>query len=247
MILIWILMSTFLVSLISLVGIFTFLLKEKQLPRILFYLIGFSAGALIGGAFLHILPEALEKNSSLFVFSWVIAGIILFFMMERYFFWRHCHEEGECKVHSFTYLNLIGDGFHNFLDGMMIAVSFMVSIKVGIITTLAVMFHEIPQELGDFGVLVYGGFSKSRALFFNFLSAITAMAGALIGYFVVGAQSGVASIILPLTAGGFIYIATSDLIPEIHKENNLRRSTLAFVAFLCGIGFMAMSKLFLKV
>ncbi|MCX5708339.1 MAG: ZIP family metal transporter, partial [Candidatus Omnitrophica bacterium] len=142
MVLVWILVSTFLVSLISLIGIFTFLLKEKQLHRILFYLIGFSAGALIGGAFLHILPECLEANSSTFVFYWLIGGIVLFFLMERYFFWRHCHEEGKCEVHSFTYLNLVGDGFHNFLDGMMIAASFMVSTRVGIVTTLAVIFHE---------------------------------------------------------------------------------------------------------
>jgi len=247
MILAWILVSTFLVSLISLIGIFTFLVKEKQLYRILFYLIGFSAGALIGSAFLHILPESLEKNSSMFVFSWLIAGIVLFFFMERYFFWRHCHEEGKCKVHSFTYLNLIGDGFHNFLDGMIIAASFMVSVQVGIVTTLAVIFHEIPQELGDFGVLIYGGFSKSRALLCNFISALAAMVGALVGYFIAGAASGFSSIILPLTAGGFIYIATSDLIPELHKESDLKRSTMAFLAFLCGIGFMALTKLFLKV
>jgi zinc and cadmium transporter len=244
--LVWILVSTFLVSLISLIGIFTILLKEKQLHRILFYLIGFSAGALIGGAFLHILPESLEENSSAFVFPWLIGGIVLFFFMERYLFWRHCHEEGKCQVHGFTYLNLIGDGFHNFLDGMMIAASFMVSIQVGVATTLAVIFHEIPQELGDFGVLIYGGFSKSRALFFNFISALAAMVGALVGYFIAGAASGFSSIILPLTAGGFIYIATSDLIPELHKESDLRRSTLAFIAFLCGIGFMAVTKLFLK-
>ncbi|MCX5708425.1 MAG: ZIP family metal transporter, partial [Candidatus Omnitrophica bacterium] len=111
---------------------------------------------------------------------------------------------------------------------------------------LAVIFHEIPQELGDFGVLIYGGFSKSRALFFNFISALAAMLGALVGYFIAGAASGFSSIILPLTAGGFIYIATSDLIPELHKESDLKRSTLAFIAFLCGIGFMAVTKLFLK-
>ncbi len=247
MILIWILMSTFLVSLISLIGIFTIFFRKDQLPRILFYLIGFSAGAFMGGAFLHILPEALEQNSSMFVFSWVIAGIILFFLMEKYFFWRHCHEEGECKVHGFTYLNLIGDGFHNLLDGMMIAASFMISVKVGVATTLAVIFHEIPQELGDFGILIYGGFSRKRALFFNFISALAAMVGALLGYFIGGSQSGFSSIILPLTAGGFIYISASDLIPEIHKESDLKRSTLAFLAFLCGIGFMAITKLFLKV
>ena len=247
MILVWILASTFLVSLISLIGIFTLLIKPQLLSRVLFYLIGFSAGALIGGAFLHILPESLEGSGSTFVFSWLIAGIALFFLMERYFYWRHCHEQGRCAVHSFTYLNLIGDGFHNFLDGMIIAASFTASIQLGIVTTLAVIFHEIPQELGDFGVLVYGGFSKSKALVFNFASAATAMLGALIGYFIADATVSFSKIILPLTAGGFIYIATSDLIPEIHKESNVKRSTLAFIAFLIGIGFMVLTKLFLEV
>jgi len=247
MILVWILASTILVSLISLIGIFTLLIKPRLLSRLLFYLIGFSAGALIGGAFLHILPEALESSGSTFVFSWLIAGITLFFLMERFFFWRHCHEEGSCAVHSFTYLNLIGDGFHNFLDGMIIAASFTASIQIGIVTTLAVVFHEIPQELGDFGVLIYGGFSKARALAFNFASAATAILGALIGYFIADSTGVFSKIILPLTAGGFIYIATSDLIPEIHKESNVRRSTLAFIAFLIGIGFMALTKLFLEV
>lgn len=246
MILIWILISTFLVSIVSLIGIVTLLIKKDILERVLFYLIGFSAGALIGGAFLHILPESLEKSDSMFVFSILITGIVLFFFMERLLFWRHCHEqEGQCKVHSFTYLNLIGDSFHNFLDGVIIATSFTVSIKMGIVTTLAVIFHEIPQELGDFGVLVYGGFSKAKALMFNFITAITAVAGALLGYFIADKTGYFSNLIMPLTAGGFIYIATSDLIPELHKEHNLKRSVLAFLAFLLGIAFMALSKKFL--
>jgi len=245
MILVWILVSTFLVSLISLVGILTLSIKENLLQRILFALIGFSAGALIGGAFLHLLPEALQKSSSTNVFYFLILGLVLFFMMERYFYWRHCHEKGVCDTHVFTYLNLIGDGFHNFLDGLVIAASFMLSIKLGIVTTLAIVIHEIPQELGDFGVLVYGGFSKQKALVFNFLSALTAMVGAVCGYFIADFSRGFFSFILPLTAGGFIYIAMSDLIPEIHKEKDLKRSTLAFVAFLFGIIFMVLAKLLL--
>jgi len=246
MVLVWILASILLVSLISLVGIFTFLIKEKSLHSIIFYLVGFSAGALIGGAFLHVLPEALEKNSSTFVFSWVICGISLFFLMEKYFYWRHCHDEN-CRVHSFTYLNLAGDAMHNFFDGLVIAASFTVSIKVGVVTTLAVVFHEIPHELGNFAVLVYGGFSKFKALLFNFLTVLTAFIGALAGFFMAEKAGHFSDFILPITAGGFIYIASSDLIPEIHKENNSKRSTLAFVAFLCGIAFMALTKKFLKV
>jgi zinc and cadmium transporter len=245
MILVWIIASTLVVCLISLVGVFTLALKEKLLQKILFCLIAFSAGALIGGAFLHLLPEALEKAQSSAVFYNLILGIILFFLMERYFHWRHCHE-GACDIHAFTYLNLFGDGIHNFIDGMVIAASFLISVKLGVVTTLAIIFHEIPQELGDFGVLVYGGFSKEKALFFNFISALAAMAGALAGYFIAGIMQGFSVFILPLTAGGFIYIATSDLIPEIHKERDLRRANLAFAVFLAGIIFMALAKIFLR-
>lgn len=245
MILAWILTSTFLVCLISLIGILTLAIKDKLLKGILFGLIGFSAGALIGAAFLHILPEALEKADSAPVFYYLILGIVLFFLMERYFYWRHCHE-GKCSVHAFTYLNLIGDGLHNFIDGMVIAASFILSIKIGLVTTVAIILHEIPQELGDFGVLIYGGFSVRKALIFNFISALMAMAGAIVGYFVVDSIQGFSSFILPFTAGGFIYIATSDLIPEIHKESDLKRSSLAFIAFLLGIIFMALAKRFLN-
>jgi len=242
MILAWVLISTFVVSLISLIGIFTLAIKDKLLHKILFGLVGFSAGSLIGGAFLHILPEALKNTKSEVVFYYLIGGIVLFFLMERYFYWRHCHEEGACDIHAFTYLNLIGDGFHNFIDGMVIAASFIVSIKLGVVTTLAIILHEIPQELGDFGVLVYGGFSKQKALVYNFISALMAMLGAIAGYFISDKAQGFSSFILPLSAGGFIYIATSDLIPQIHKEKNPRRSNLAFIAFLFGIIFMAMAK-----
>jgi len=246
MILAWILISTFIVTLISLAGIFTLAIKGRLLENILFWLIGFSAGSLIGGAFLHLVPEALEKLSVEVVFYCLILGIILFFALERYFYWRHCHN-GVCDVHAFTYLNLIGDGLHNFIDGMVIAVSFTVSLKLGAVTTLAVIFHEIPQELGDFGVLVYGGFSKKKALFYNFISALTAMLGALSGYFIADAAAGFSAFILPLTAGGFIYIATSDLIPQLHRERDHRRSQLAFFAFLAGIVFMALAKRLLAV
>ncbi len=241
MVLIWILASTSIVSIISLIGIITLAIKDDLLQKILFCLVGFSAGALISGAFLHILPESLEKVNSEAVFLYVIFGIVVFFILEKYFYWRHCHED-ICDVHTFTYLNLIGDGFHNFIDGMLIAAAFSTSIKLGIVATLAVIFHEIPQELGDFGILVYGGFSKKKALFFNFLTALTAICGAIAGYFLLDFTKGFSNFILPFTAGGFIYIATSDLIPEIHKENNPLRSILGFVSFIFGIVFMALLK-----
>ncbi len=245
MVLFRILASTFLVSLISLVGVFTLSIKDNLLHKILFCFIGFSAGALIGSAFLHILPEALQRTNSTNVFYCLILGIILFFLMERYLHWRHCHEEGACKTHAFTYLNLIGDGFHNCIDGMVIAASFMVSLRLGLVTTLAIILHEIPQELGDFAVLIYGGFTKKKALLFNFASALMAVIGAVAGYFITDLSRNFSNFILPFTAGGFIYIAMSDLIPEVHRESNQRRATSAFIAFLLGIVFMALAKVFL--
>jgi len=245
MVLFWILTATFLVSLISLVGIVTLAIQDNLLQKLLFCLIGFSAGALIGGAFLHILPESLENNQSTVVFSYLILGIVIFFILERFLHWRHCHEEGACKTHAFTYLSLVGDGFHNFIDGMVIAASFIVSFKLGLVTTLAIILHEIPQELSDFAILVYGGFTRKKALLYNFISALMAMLGALAGYFINDYARGFSNFILPLTAGGFIYIATSDLIPELHKEKDLKRALAAFFAFLLGIGFMALAKRFL--
>lgn len=244
MVLGWILVSTFLVSIISLVGIVTLAIRDELLHKIIFCFIGFSAGALIGSAFLHILPEALEKTSSITVFSYLILGLTLFFLLERYFHWRHCHDK-DCHVHAFTYLNLFGEALHNFIDGIAIAASFVISIKLGIATTLAIILHEIPKELGNFGVLIYGGFSRWRALFYNFISALAAVIGALLGYFIADSINGFTNFIMPLTAGGFIYIAASDLIPEIHKETNQTKATLAFVAFLFGVIFMALAKIFL--
>ena len=169
---------------------------------------------------------------------------ILFFLMERYFHWRHCHDQ-DCHVHAFSYLNLFGEAFHNFIDGLAIAASFIISIKLGIITTLAIILHEIPKELGNFGVLIYGGFSRQKALFYNFISALMAIIGALTGYLISDFTQGFSNFIMPLTAGGFIYIAMSDLIPEVHKESNQKRATGAFIAFLLGIVFMAVAKKFL--
>ena len=232
-----ILSSTFIVSIISLIGVVTLAIKEKFLKTILFLLIAFSAGALIGGAFLHLIPEAIEKSNPPEVFILVLAGFVLFFLLEKYLYWRHCHD-GICHVHTFSYLNLIGDGLHNFIDGLVIAGSFIASVRLGIFTTLLVIIHEIPQELGDFGVLVYGGFSRQKALFYNFISALTAFIGAILGYFLSTKISGFSYILLSFTAGGFIYISSSDLIPEIHKETEQKKSFLSLVFFLLGIGLM---------
>jgi zinc and cadmium transporter len=232
--------STFLISLISLVGIFTITLKEKLLDKMLLILVSLSAGALIGGAFLHLLPESIEKTMNMDVFLYLILGFILFFFLEKIFFWRHCHKR-KCKIHTFTYLNLVGDFIHNFIDGLVIAVSFMTNVNLGITTTLAIAFHEIPQEIGDFGVLVYGGFKKYKALALNFLVALTSILGGIIGYFI-SFQEQFMIFLLPVAAGGFIYIASSDLIPEIRNIESLKHSMLTFLVFLIGILIMWIAK-----
>lgn len=241
MTLVYILIATSLVSLISLVGIFTFGIKSSFFEKILVLLVGFAAGSLIGDAFLHLMPEALEECACDLVFVYALIGFTAFFLMERYFYWRHCHE-GVCDVHTFTYLNLIGDGVHNFIDGLIIAASFIGGTKLGVVTTLAVIFHEVPQEIGDFGILIYGGFSKNRALLFNYICALAAVAGAVAGYVLSSFTKNISTFLISFTAGGFIYIAASDLLPELHKQKDNKRANAAFVAFILGLVFMALAR-----
>jgi len=229
-----ILISTFLVSIISLIGILTLLLKQKLLEKILMFLVALSAGALMGGAFLHLIPEAIEKSTNSGVFIYVLIGFTVFFLIEKILHWHHCHKKN-CPVHAFAYMNLFGDSIHNFIDGLIIAASFIVNIPLGIMTTFAIALHEIPQEIGDFGVLIYGGFKKKRALFFNFLTALTAVIGGIIGYYLSTYTESFTIFLLPFAAGGFIYIAASDLIPEIKKEGVLKKSLANFGIFILGI------------
>ena len=244
-VLIQILVAVFFVSSISLVGIFLFL-KKKILNKILFYLVSFAAGSMLGAAFLDLLPETLEKGYNDFIPILILAGILSSFALEKFLHWHHHHAEHEHEeIHAFTYLNLVGDGLHNFVDGVVIAVSFMSNTALGITTTIAIIAHEIPQEIGDFGILIYGGFSKAKALFYNFLSAITAFAGALLAYFFASATENASTYMKAFAVGGFIYIAGTDLIPEIHKEKNLRKSFIQLVLMFFGISLIwVVSKFF---
>jgi zinc and cadmium transporter len=239
--LLFILLATFIVSLISFVGVICLALKENILNKILLVLIGLSAGALMGGAFLHLLPEAVEKSTGLDVYLFVLMGFILFFLIEKVLHWRHCHK-GECDVHTFQYMNLVGDSIHNFIDGMIMAASFVVSVPLGITTTIAISTHEIPQEIGDFGVLLYGGFSKRRAITLNFVVALTAVLGGVVGYFVSSLIENIVLFILPFAAGGFIYIAATDLVPEIRKELDMKKYMATLLVFICGILIMWVTK-----
>ncbi len=233
-------LSVFVVSLISLIGVFAFSIKQEKLEKILVYFVSLSAGTLLGDAFIHLIPEAFSQSSrELSVPLAVLSGILTFFILEKFIHWRHCHKL-PCKKHPhpFSYVILVGDGVHNFIDGMIIAAGFLVSIPVGLATTIAVILHEIPHEIGDFGSLLYGGFSKARALFFNFISAITAIAGAVAVLLINLNVPKISEFLVPFAAGGFIYVASSDLIPEMHKQVSLKKSLIQLAAFVVGIALM---------
>ena len=236
-----ILLSVFGVSLIAFVGVVFVGINEEVLNRIIMTLVGFSSGALMGGAFLHLLPESVVHGGE-FTFQYAVMGILLFFILEKFLHWRHCHMR-HCPVHAFAYLNIIGDGIHNFIDGMLIAASFVISPSLGVTTTIAVVAHEVPQEIGDFGVLIYAGLDKKRALFYNFLSALTAVAGALATYHLTTFMEGTTQVLVPLTAGGFIYIAGTDLMPELHKRTKAWESITQFAAILAGLALMLLLKI----
>lgn len=239
------LISVILVSLVSLIGVISLLLSKKKLSGILLFLVSLSAGTLFGGAFLHLLPEAVEKQGFSFTISLlVLLGILVFFILEKIVHWQHhCQPEHplthEEKPHHLGMMNLVGDGLHNFIDGLVIAGSYLVSVPAGIATTIAVIIHEVPQELGDFGVLLYSGLSKIKALCYNFLSAAVAIIGAVVGIILGAEWEPFANLILPFAAGGFIYIAGTNLIPELHKECDWKKSIWHLLAFVLGIALMA--------
>lgn len=240
-----IILSTFLVSLGVLVGAMALLLKQKKLEHILLVLISLSAGTLIGGAFFHLIPEAMERwpNGTDQVFWIVLGGFIFFFVMEKILHWRHCHHRHGCSQHVFFgHLSLVGDGVHNFIDGLIIAASFAADFRLGIATTVAVALHEIPQEVGDFGVLLYSGFKKMRAVLLNYAIALTVILGGVVGYFFSSKVDSFIDYALPFTAGGFLYIGMSDLIPEIKKENRTLYSILTFVIFISGLALSYLLK-----
>ena len=249
-------LSILIVSLVSFVGAFTLGITSEKLKKILIYFISFSAGALFGDAFIHLMPEIIKESGWTFqVSAYLLIGILIFFILEKivHFQQYHCHGpqcehelEGIAKkskhkheIHSFAYMSLIGSSLHNIVDGMVIAASYIVSFPIGIATTLAVLLHEIPHELGDFSILVHGGFSKGRALFINFLSALVSLLGMVITFFLNSYVGNITHIIVPIATGGFIYIAGSDLIPELHKETGLKTSIIQVITFILGILIMA--------
>ncbi|MFP4045841.1 MAG: ZIP family metal transporter [Candidatus Aenigmatarchaeota archaeon] len=242
--LLWILGTTFLISLISALGALTLFLKKEALERALTLMVALSAGGLIGGAFLHLMPKAITEAAGIPVlnlFIYLLVGFCLFFILEQFIQWHHHHSTVHDKK-PVSYLILISDTLHNFIDGLVIGGSFVISIPTGVVTTLAIALHEIPQEIGDFGVLVYGGFSKKKALIFNYITALTAILGGILGYYISGSIGEASIYLLPFAAGNFIYIASSDLIPEIKHSEDLKKSLIHFLVFLLGIFLMLLIK-----
>jgi zinc and cadmium transporter len=233
-------MSVLFVSMISLIGVFTMAIKIEKLKKFLLFFVSFSVGALLGGAFLHLLPEALEEYGIRHsIFLSVLAGILVFFFVEKIIHWRHCHiPTSKEHPHPFAIMNLVGDAVHNFIDGLVIAGTYIASIPLGFATTVAVALHEIPQEIGDFSVLIHGGFKRSKALLLNFMTALTAVLGAVVSLIIGTTSENYLMFLLPFTAGGFIYIAGADLIPELHKECVFSKSMTQLIGVLLGIGVM---------
>ncbi|MCX6769687.1 MAG: ZIP family metal transporter [Candidatus Micrarchaeota archaeon] len=236
MVLLEIIAATVFVSLLSLVGLALFFLKKKQLDKALFYMISFAAGTMLGAAFFDILPETVQGIGAQAALEFAFLGIVTAFAMEKIIHWHHHHHvdhQHEHK-HPLGMLTLVGDAFHNFFDGVAIAAAFLLNAPLGIATTIAVACHEIPHELGDFSLLLYSGYEKKEALAFNLLSALTAVAGGLLFFFFSGAFANFESYALAFAAGNFIYIASADLMPELHKEKRTKESTLQLLLLLAG-------------
>ena len=234
------------ISIISLIGVIVLSFQEKRIKGILIYLVSFAAGAFFGDVFIHLIPETIEEFGWSLITSFsVLFGIVFFLVTEKIIKWRHCHD-AFCETHtgSLAAMNLIGDGVHNFVDGLIVAASFLISAPVGVATTITIILHEIPQEIGDFGVLLHGGYTKKKAIFFNIISALTAIIGAAVALLTSQYIPHIEQVLIPFAIGSFIYIGGSDLIPEIQKETKLLKSFSQIVTFVLGIVVMAVLLMF---
>ncbi|MFH0873881.1 MAG: ZIP family metal transporter [Candidatus Komeilibacteria bacterium] len=241
------LLATVIVSLISLIGVLTIRFKGKTMKRVVLFLVYMSVGALFGDTFIHLLPEAYANNPRSLTSLAIIGGLLLFFILEKILKWRHSHEVDEPHhpqhqntpgIEPYAYTVIAGDALHNFIDGLLIAASFLINPTTGIATTIAVVAHEIPQEFGDYAILLHTGMRRGQALLWNFLSALTAIIGSFIPFIFVGQQESFVALLIPITAGGFIYIAGSDLLPELKKQTRLRDTLAQVFAILSGVVIM---------
>lgn len=222
-------LASILISALPLLGLAFISLKADRLSKFINSLVSLSAGTLLGGAFIHLLPESLENLSSSLALNLTLASFLGFLLIEKFLHWQHCHHQ-DCSRHSFGYMNLIGDGLHNFLDGLILASAFSLDLRLGLVTSLGIILHEIPQEVGDFAVLLKAGFSRKQALRLNLLIAATAILGTLTGYILGQRVEMLAGAILPVAAGGFIYIAATDLLPQLRDKRH--KQQLNYLGFL---------------
>lgn len=233
--------SLALVSLLSLSGAVFIAVSQEKIQKTLTLMVSFAVGALFGDAFLELIPESLEHfGGGMLAPALVLSGIVGFFVLEKFVRWRHCHvQTSEDHPHPVVFMNLVGDGVHNFIDGLLIGASFMVSPMMGATTTLAVVLHEIPHEIGDFGVLLHGGLKPRKALLLNLASGVTSMAGGAAVLLIGGWCRELSYYLVPITAGGFVYIAGSDLVPELHHEESGKKSVQQLFWMLAGLALMA--------
>ena len=237
----WIIGFSFLGSIGAVAGAALMLLFPDSIRRTLVpSLVSYATGTLLGAAFLGMIPAGLKQAPAPSLMATVLAGMVLFFVLEKFVLWRHCHDN-ECEVHGRAGpLILIGDAFHNFVDGVVIAAAFLTSVQLGIITSLAVIAHEVPQEIGDFAILLDSGYSRTRALVLNGLSSVTTLPGAVATYLWLGETHAAVPYILALSAASFIYIAAADLIPGLHRQAAVAASLHQLALLLAGIGTIAL-------
>jgi zinc and cadmium transporter len=235
--------SVFIVSLISLGGILLLSANERYLRRLISPLVALAVGALLGDAFIHLIPEVFASGEFILRSSLlIISGMLFFFILEKALhLHHHGHDEHEKDCHknkSLAHLILVSDGLHNFIDGVIIAASYFISIEAGIATTLAIILHEIPQEIGDFGVLIHAGYTRMQALLVNFYSALLAVAGGVLTLLIGQVANATEAWIVPIAIGVFIYTASSDLVPELHKETGIVPTILEVLGIVIGVGAM---------
>jgi zinc and cadmium transporter len=236
--LIMIIIASLVVSTVSLIGVFFIFYGKKITQTLIGRLIAFAAGVMLTTAFLDLLPEALLTNNTSPVLLITLSGIVLVFFLERFLLWYHHHHQENHGLHPSVWLILFGDSLHNFIDGLSIAAAFLINPSLGIITSLTIIAHEIPQELADYSVFIHQGLGKKRALKLNFFSALTALMGGILGFYFFSVWQELIPYVIALTAGIFIYIANADLIPELHGHNTHKTSLSQSLFFIFGIGLI---------
>lgn len=234
-----IIIATLLISSISLLAVLFLALSDKLLNLTTHYFVALSAGTMMGTAYLHLIPELSEEIPLENLLMIILIAFGVFFILEKIIHWRHSHSNVETKQ-SIGYMNLVGDGLHNFIDGLLLAATFAVDVRLGIMASFAVALHELPQEIGDFGVLLHAGWSKAKAIRANILVSLTMVAGGILGFFLFNIFEGFLPYLTAIAAGGFIYIASSDLIPELKEERNILKSLSHLLVFGLGIAITYM-------